>query len=196
MNKNRHVPDFKSLSQQKQKSVRELISLIIFYFFAASLAGFLWEVLIFLVKEGQFRNRGFLYGPWLPVYGTGAVLMYVLLFKFKKKPLMAFLFSLIIGSTLELAIGWLLDNLWELRYWDYSDSLLNFRGYVCLASALGFGVAGVLWICLLSGLLEKLWFKIPIKIRRAVNTVTVLLFVLDCAAALIFPNTGRGITFP
>lgn len=193
--KNRYEPDFKSLSQQKQKSVREFISLIIFYFFVASIAGFLWEVLIFLVKEGQFRNRGFLYGPWLPVYGTGAVLMYVLLFKFKKKPLWAFLLSLLIGTALELAIGWLLDHLWELRYWDYTGSLLNFHGYVCLASALGFGVAGVLWICLLSGFLEKLWFKIPLKVRRAVNTLFVLLFILDCAAALIFPNTGRGITF-
>lgn len=193
--KNRYVPDFKSLSQPKQKSVRECISLFIFYFFVASIAGFLWEVLIFLVKEGQFRNRGFLYGPWLPVYGTGAVLMYVLLFKFKKNPLWAFLLSLLIGTALELTIGWLLDHLWELRYWDYTGSLLNFHGYVCLASALGFGVAGVLWICLLSGFLEKLWFKIPLKVRRAINTLIVLLFILDCAAALFFPNTGRGITF-
>ena len=44
---------------------------MIFFFFVTSVGGFLWEVLIFFVKDGRFRNRGFLYGPWLPVYGAG-----------------------------------------------------------------------------------------------------------------------------
>lgn len=169
---------------------------LIFYFFVASLAGFVWEILIFFVKEGHFRNRGFLYGPWLPVYGSGAVLMYLLLSGYRRRPAKVFLYSLLLGTSLELAIGWILETFWELRYWDYSGYPLNFRGYICLASALGIGIAGVLWICLLSGLLEKLWLGIPPKIRSGLLVALILLFVLDLAAALIFPNTGRGITFP
>lgn len=182
-------------SERRHKSSQEYISLLLFYFFTASAAGFLWEVLLLFIKEGHFRNRGFLYGPWLPVYGTGAILLYVLLSGLKRRPVKAFLYSLILGTSLELIIGLVLDCFWGLRYWDYTGSPLNFRGYICLLSALGIGIAGALWICLLSALLEKLWFHIPEKIRSAVSLILILLFTADCAAALIFPNTGRGITF-
>ena len=108
----------------------------------------MWEVLIFLVKEGTFRNRGFLYGPWLPVYGIGAVLFSVILSprellpdssgKYKKNhPVTVFFLSTLLGSGLELVIGWFLDFLWNLRYWDYSGYFLNFRGYICLLLRLG-----------------------------------------------------------
>lgn len=187
--------NFKRRPGGGHKFTREFIFLLLFYFFAASLCGFLWEVLIFLVKEGHFRNRGFLYGPWLPVYGSGAVLIYLLLSGLKRQPIKAFLYSLLIGTSLEFLIGWVLDFFWGLRYWDYTGSTLSFHGYICLASALGIGVAGGLWICLLSSLLEKIWLSIPEKIRRPGMIILSLLFLLDCAVSLIFPNTGRGITF-
>ncbi|MCI8737959.1 MAG: putative ABC transporter permease [Lachnospiraceae bacterium] len=176
--------------------LKEYLSLLTFYFFTASLCGFLWEVLIFFIKEGHFRNRGFFYGPWLPVYGTGAILMYLLLSKQKRHPVKVFIYSLLIGTSLELVIGWILDYFWDLRYWDYSGYPFHFHGYICLISALGFGIAGVLWICLLSVFLGKFWFRIPGKFRYAVQALLLLLFIADCTAALIFPNTGRGITFP
>lgn len=175
--------------------MQESAFLLLFYFFAASLCGFVWEVLIFLVKEGHFRNRGFLYGPWLPVYGSGAVLIYLLLSGLKRHPIKAFLYSLLIGTSLELLIGWILDFFWELRYWDYTGSLLCFRGYICLASALGIGLGGSLWVCLLSSRLTKIWYNIPQKIRCSGIIILSLLFLLDCAVSLVFPNTGRGITF-
>ena len=128
---------------------------MIFFFFTGSVCGYVWEVLIFLLKEGTFRNRGFLYGPWLPVYGIGAVLFSVVLSprellpdssgKYKKNhPVTVFFLSTLLGSGLELVIGWFLDFFWNLRYWDYSGYFLDFRGYICLVSALGFGIAGVL----------------------------------------------------
>lgn len=187
--------NFKKLPGAGHLSAQEFIFLLLFYFYTASLCGFLWEVLIFLVREGHFRNRGFLYGPWLPVYGSGAVLLYLLLSGLKRRPIKAFLCSLLIGTSLELLIGWVLDFFWELRYWDYTGSLFCFRGYICLVSALGIGLAGALWVCLLSSLLAKIWFRIPQKISRSGIRILTLLFLLDCIASLIVPNTGRGITF-
>lgn len=195
MKKYRYHSTLKNRSESGDKARQEYIFLLFFYFFLASVCGFLWEVLLFFIKEGHFRNRGFLYGPWLPVYGTGAVLIYILLSRLRHHPVKAFVYSLLIGTSLELIIGLTLDYFWGLRYWDYSGSPLNFRGYICLISALGIGIAGALWICLLSPHLEKLWFHMPEKIRSAVNTILLLLFITDCATALIFPNTGRGITF-
>lgn len=196
MKKNDHLPDFHELCTPEQNDTALLISQQIFFFFLASIGGFLWEVLIFLVKEGNFANRGFLYGPWLPVYGSGAVLFYLLLSNIKKHPAAVFLLSLLIGSGLELLVGWLLDTVWDLRYWDYREYLLNYRGYICLWSAVGFGVAGVLWVCILSGLITRLWLHLPATVRKGINTLLILLFALDCAAALIFPNIGKNITFP
>ena len=176
---------------------------MIFFFFTGSVCGYVWEVLIFLVKEGTFRNRGFLYGPWLPVYGIGAVLFSVILSprellpdssgKYKKNhPVTVFFLSALLGSGLELVIGWFLDLFWNLRYWDYSGYFLNFRGYICLVSALGFGIAGVLWVCIFSKILQKWWYHISLDFRKKWNMFWVFIFVTDCAAALIFPNTGHS----
>lgn len=195
MKKNDHLPDFHELCTPEQNDTALFISQQIFFFFFASMGGFLWEVLIFLVKEGHFANRGFLYGPWLPVYGSGAVLFYLLLSKIKKHPVAVFILSLLIGSGLELLVGWILDTVWDLRYWDYRGYPFNYEGYICLWSAIGFGIAGVLWVCILSGFLTKIWLYLPSPVRRGINTLLVLLFTLDCAAALIFPNIGKNITF-
>ena len=168
---------------------------MIFFFFTGSICGYVWEVLIFLVKEGTFRNRGFLYGPWLPVYGIGAVLFSVVLSprellpdssgKYKKNhPVTVFFLSALLGSGLELVIGWFLDLFWNLRYWDYSGYFLDFRGYICLVSALGFGIAGVLWVCIFSKILQKWWYHISLDFRKKWNMFWVFIFVTDCAAAL------------
>lgn len=171
------------------------------------------------ISEGKYINRGFFYGPWLPVYGLGGVLFHLLLGKlgasdhfysgsyyrlsFLQKMikklyrfLLVFLLAMLLGSGVELVIGWFVDTFWGLRYWDYSDYAFDFHGYICLGSSLGFGAAGVIWICFLSGFIARLWLKLSAKKRRNLNTILFLLFVFDCAAALIFPNTGNGITFP
>lgn len=186
----------KEFKQQIPKHPVSHISLLVFYFFVASTGGFLWEVLIFLITEGQFRNRGFLYGPWLPVYGTGAVFMYLFLSPLKKQPVKVFLYSVLTGTSLELIIGLVLEHFWDLRYWDYSASFLNFHGYICFASALGIGVGGTLWVCLVSPLLRKFWFRLHPATTRITALLLIFLFAIDCAVALFFPNTGRGITFP
>lgn len=152
-------------------------------------------MLLLLRKDGSFHNRGFLYGPWLPVYGAGGVILYLLFRRIKKHPVRVFFLSALAGSALELLIGWILDTVWGLRYWDYSSYPWNFSGYICLYSALGFGIAGTAWVCFVSGILEKLWFRFPRTFRYAFNSLLVLLLLLDAAAALIFPNTGAGITF-
>ena len=177
MKKQKHLPDFTILCRPEQNTIQNILSLMIFFFFTGSVCGYVWEVLIFLLKEGTFRNRGFLYGPWLPVYGIGAVLFSVVLSprellpdssgKYKKNhPVTVFFLSTLLGSGLELVIGWFLDFFWNLRYWDYSGYFLDFRGYICLVSALGFGIAGVLWVCIFSKILQKWWYHISLDFRK------------------------------
>ena len=172
MKKHDRLPDFSKLCAPEQTPISFFLSQQIYFFFLGSIGGFLWEVAIFLYRDKTFANRGFLYGPWLPVYGIGAVLF-----------------------CLELLIGWFLDAFWNLRYWDYSGYPFHFHGYICLYAAVGFGIAGVLWICVLEAPLTRLWKRLSPKVRLGLNTLLLLLFAVDCAAALIFPNRGAGITF-
>ena len=229
MKKNEHLPDFAKLCAPEQNHIALFISQQIFFFFLCATCGFIWEVLIMYLKDGYFANRGFLYGPWLPIYGAGGVLLYLILGQkellapqrpctecllnfqnrrfhtsqkkvtsnhTKKHPIRVFLLSMLLGTGLELLIGWFLDTIWNLRYWDYTSYPLNYHGYICLWSAIGFGIAGILWVCILSGIVTRLWLRLSTHTRNNINALLVLLFLLDCAASLIFPNTGNNITFP
>lgn len=180
----------------KRKTIWTIITQYIYFFFLCSFAGFLWEVVLLYVKTGAFYKRGFLYGPWLPVYGIGAVLFFLLLQKKKNRPVAIFLYSMLIGGGVELAVGWFLDTVWKLRYWNYSSSFLNLNGYICLYSVLGFGIAGVLWVCVLERFSRKMWYRMPRNLRNVLLTLLIIAFITDCAAALIFPNKGHGVTFP
>lgn len=196
----------------KHNRIMTFVYQYIFYFFCGSIGGWLWEVLLYYIMEGNFRNRGFFYGPWLPVYGCGAVFFYALLHRFEKRRIFVFVVSLVTGSCLELLAGWLLDHFWEKRYWDYSGLPLNLHGYVCLFSALGFGTAGLIWICWLSGFTWRLFNRsakknsqnfslttivnneTPARWQRVLLWLLVLAFVIDLICALCFPNTGQGIS--
>lgn len=166
-----------------------------YLFFTASLAGFLWEVLLFFVLDGRFVNRGFFYGPWLPVYGSGAVLIYACLHHKKSHPLYCFFASAAIGASVELFTGWLLDTVFHLRYWDYHGQFLHVGGYICLFSVLGFGLAGTFYICLAAPFLLRFWNRLLPALRGYLIGLFLILFALDAAASLILPNRGQGITF-
>lgn len=181
----------------KHNRIMALTYQYIFYFFLGSIGGWLWEVLLYYIMEGHFRNRGFFYGPWLPVYGCGAVFFYALLHRFEKRRIFVFVVSLVTGSCLELLAGWLLDHFWEKRYWDYSGLPLNLHGYICLFSALAFGVAGLIWVCWLSELTWRFFTRhkeTPALWQRIFLWLLVLAFIIDLICALCFPNTGHGVT--
>ena len=108
------------------------ITQYIFFFFLGAFLGYLWEVLLFYVQDGVFCNRGFLYGPWLPVYGVGAVLMLLILRRFQKHPVKVFFLAVLLGSFVELFIGWFLAQVFHLRYWDYHDYPAAWRLYLSL----------------------------------------------------------------
>lgn len=168
-------------------------------FFLVSIFGWIWEVCIYLVKERQFVNRGILAGPWLPVYGAGALLLYFLFYKllhkWKKKLWAVFLISMTVCSALEYATGYFLEKMWGVVWWDYSDMFLNLDGHICFVSCLMFGVGGVFLVFIMMPLYSALYQRIPVKVRTIVSFVFLTLFVIDAAYSADFPNAGRGITY-
>jgi uncharacterized membrane protein len=171
------------------------IAYYIFIFFICAFIGYVWEVLVFLVKDHHFYNRGFLYGPILPIYGFGAIVMTIFLNRLKQKPILVFIICTLIGTLLEFIAGWSIDHFLHMRYWDYTGQFCNFKGYICLFTSLGFGLAGTLWICFLARWTLNLWQNMPIKIRTTVLIVLLCITIGDFCFALFYPNAGNGITF-
>lgn len=115
-------------------------------FFFYSFIGWLYESIICsLIKERRLINRGFLLGPYCPVYGCGAVLCYLLLGSIEN-PFMLFLAAAVLCSALEYVTGYGMEKLFQAKWWDYSHLPLNLHGRICLYGAILFGMGNVL-IC-------------------------------------------------
>ncbi len=169
-------------------------------FFIISFIGWIWEVLIYIVRDGEFINRGILIGPWLPLYGSGGILLAILLRKYEQKPVRVFFFSMLICSVLEYLTSYFLERVWGIRWWDYSNDFLNISGRICLWGSLLFGLAGWLMVCYVipyfKMLFRKLWRREGgRKGLELVCLVLIILFVADAAWAADFPNMGKSISY-
>ena len=171
-------------------SVRNCILL----FFTAAFIGYLWEVLIHIVKDGVFVNRGVMFGPWLPIYGFGAVLILALLKPFRKNPLVFFISCMGLAGILEYSTSWLLETYRHMKWWDYSGYFLNINGRICLEGLLVFGLSGAVITYFMGPILNTLFNKIRYRIIIAICVVLVTLFSFDLVYSYNNPNTGEGIT--
>lgn len=165
-----------------------------FLFFIFSFLGYVWEVIIYFFMDGTFVNRGVLFGPWLPIYGTGSLLIILLLKRFRKNPMLLFMLSALLCGSLEYASAWYLETFRNAKWWDYSECLFNIQGRICLGCVALFGVGGCLLIYLLEPAAMKVILKIPVKLRKILCFVLIGCFLTDLAFSLFHPNQGAGIT--
>jgi uncharacterized membrane protein len=107
-----------------------------FYFLIYAIIGWLMEVAYAAVNAGKFVNRGFLNGPYCPIYGFGFLVVKFALGKFEDNILILALGSFLFMSLLEFFVGWILEKIFHNRWWDYSGLPFNIGGYVCLKFSL------------------------------------------------------------
>ena len=163
-------------------------------FFSIAFLGWLWEVILYLVTEHAFINRGVYRGPYLPIYGVGGLLLCLCLGSMKKKPARVFIFSAVICSVLEYLTSFFLEKRFGIRWWDYSGHFLNINGRICLPGAAAFGIGGVFLVCLYLSLYEKVYQKISGKWRILLCLLALAAFAADGAYCAMRPNVGEGIT--
>lgn len=171
------------------------VSSIIFIFFALSFIGWIWEVFYNILETGSFANRGILFGPWLPIYGTGSILMLIVLKKFRDKPLMLFTSIILLCGVLEYFTSFLLEKMFGQLWWDYRNAFLNINGRVCLEGLLFFAVGGLLIIYFIAPLLDEIFKTFNNRFKKIVCVILISLFSIDVIHGLFFPNQGSGITF-
>ena len=117
---------------------------LIWIFFIYAFLGWCTEVCYVATVTGKFVNRGFLNGPWCPVYGFGVLIVLTCLEPLADQLALLFLGSLVLTSALEWLTGFLLEKLFHQRWWDYSDQPFNLNGYICLRFSLAWGLACLL----------------------------------------------------
>lgn len=168
---------------------------IILLFFTFSFIGWVWEVSLHLVFDGTFVNRGALYGPWLPIYGGGGVLILALLNKFRKKALVEFGAIIVLCGLVEYFTSYYLEIVHNgMRWWDYTGYFFNFNGRICAEGLLVFGVGGMAIVYLLAPRLDNLFRSIKKKIIMLICLVLLAIFIVDFSYSMVHPNTGVGIT--
>lgn len=196
---------YPEIKEQKEKKIKidyekkyEITSIILF-FFIFSFIGWIWEVGLFIFTEGKLINRGALYGPWLPIYGTGCTLI-VLLTKFKsfrkaiKNPTLTFFIVMVLCTFVEYITSWFIEIKTGVRYWDYTGIFLNINGRVCLESSTFFGLGGCLCLYIVAPYLEMNLQKISYHVKEVVCIILILIISIDTVYSQIYPHVGEGIT--
>lgn len=111
-------------------------------FIIYSFIGWLFEVFLTIVKEHKYVNRGFLIGPIVPIWGTGAILISLIL-KEKDGIFNLLVSSAFIGTFLEYLVNVIMEKIFKARWWDYSNLPFNINGRVWLGSSILFGIGGM-----------------------------------------------------
>lgn len=182
---------FEVVNYLRHYSIPSLI--IIFFLFA--FVGWLWEVLLHLINEGAFVNRGVLHGPWLPIYGVGGTLVLIFLNKLRDKPAVQFISIIIICGIVEYFTSYFLEIAHNgEKWWDYSGYFLNLNGRICAEGLLVFGLAGMAAVYAIAPAIDDIIKKIDSKVVITISIVLSSIFILDNIYSKSNPNKGDGIT--
>lgn len=140
--------------------------------------GWIMEVIMALIKEKKFINRGFLIGPIIPIWGAGAILI-TLILKPSDSIFNLIISSAFIGSFLEYVVNYLMEVLFKARWWDYSHLPFNVNGRIWLGSSLLFGLCGFLIIYYFNPFFLGIINKIDFTFLKRVDIVFFIILMVD-----------------
>ena len=166
----------------------------ILFFFTFSFIGWLWEVLLHIIMDGTFVNRGFMYGPWLPIYGFGGVFILLLLKSFRNKQLVFFIACIVLAGIIEYSTSWYLETFKGMKWWDYTGYYLNLNGRICLEGLIVFGLGGCALTYIIAPVLDDLYELIKPKLKIIICVILLLCYGTDLVYSNGHPNSGKGIT--
>lgn len=126
------------------------VAIYFLYFIILAIIGWIMEVTLQLVQKHKFSNRGFLIGPYCPIYGCGAILITLLLNKYLNDPITLFIMAILLCGVLEYLTSYFMEKIFHLRWWDYSKKKFNINGRVCLDTIIPFGILGMLIMYILN----------------------------------------------
>ncbi len=159
---------------------------LILLFTIGSFAGLVTETLWRIVTAGDYGSRaGLIYGPFSPLYGVGAVAITIALYRFRNLGTwFSFFGGMIIGSIAEYICSVMLQYVFHIQSWNYSNMPFNLNGRICLLYSIFWGILGVIWIKNLYPRLAQLILKIPNMIGRIGTILLTAFLIFDIAATI------------
>ena len=155
-----------------------------FLFFSYSILGWCWEPFYQSVLERKLVNRGFLYGPCIPLYGAGATLCLMATMPFKSRWWMVMLIGMVVATVLEEVTGRVMESLFDVRYWSYENYPGNIDNFICIPATLLWGGFALLAMYVLNVPFERLLYHLPVSYVGAFVAVVSLLFVIDITVSV------------
>ncbi len=157
-------------------------------FLVFSVLGWIMECTVILITQRRLTNRGFLIGPYLPIYGVASITMILCLTRFKNNIFLLFLLSVLLCSTIEYLTSYLMEKLFKARWWDYSQKKFNLQGRICLQNALAFGIMGVILVKYASSLVTNSLDKIPHQVLIYIALAFFIVFMIDVCLSFCIMN--------
>ncbi len=155
-----------------------VFKLFLFYMFYSFL-GWIVEVIDLYVIEGKFVNRGFLIGPYCPIYGKSILLITLLLKRYEDNIILLFIMSMIICTIVEYIGSFLLEKVFKTRWWDYSHKKFNINGRVCLENTILFGFGSVIVIYALNPFINNLINLLPDCLLITISIILFIIYFID-----------------
>ncbi len=155
------------------------IYMYIFYFIIYSFLGWICETTYCTIIDKKYVNRGFLKGPFCPIYGVGALIVITILAPVSDSIILLFFCGMLLTSILEYFTGFLLEVIFNLKWWDYSDYRFNIKGRVCLLNSILFGFLSVSTVKFIDPIIAKLIESIPTDISIFICLILVMIFIID-----------------
>ncbi len=153
----------------------EYIGTLFLLYLVYSFIGWIIEVVGELIKHKKFVNRGFLIGPYCPIYGFGAIAITLNLTRYYNNLIVLFTMAILICGLLEYFTSFIMEKLFHARWWDYSNMKYNINGRICLETLVPFGILGVLIIQVLNPFFIRILSNIP----SFVTIILAILFFID-----------------
>lgn len=157
----------------------EKFSLYFLLLLIYSFIGWCIEVVNSLIVEKKFVNRGFLLGPYCPIYGFSAILMIFYLNQYRDNILTVFLLAVIVCSIMEYVVSYVMEKLFNARWWDYSNRKFNINGRVCLTNAVLFGLLGVFLVYFVNPFISEVLLKINSTVLIILSVIWFIIFACD-----------------
>lgn len=173
------------LTQEKSRK----IYILLLIFVVGGIFGFVYEEIFYYIDLGYLVKRGSTFGPWIPIYGFGAVFIALTTERLRRRPWLVLLVSGIVCGVLEYATGFVLDHAFHSRPWNYDVEIWNWGnlgGYVCARSVLFFAVSGLFLQYVIRPLLERYAGRVKPRTLAFTSLLPAALCVMDIAASLIY----------
>lgn len=158
---------------------------IITYFIIYSFLGWILESTYKSILQKRIVNSGFLHGPICPIYGYGAMIMYLSLRNMQNNIVLLFFFGLIVLSLFEYVVSLFLEIIFKTKYWDYSKKFCNIHGRVCLQNSLYWGTLGIVFMKIIHPIVENLIELIPTQYNIIITYTILTLMAADTITTVI-----------